>query len=70
MFWTSKLIVFPKVGKLKIERDKRFGGNLMIKSYDELEMQYSDKVLHPADLKAAISRELETIIAPIRKNFK
>ncbi len=66
----AKLIIFPRIDKLVIKRPEKFGGNLNIKDYDELEILYSSGKLHPMDLKNSVSEELEKIIAPIRKNFK
>ena len=66
----AKLIVFPRVLYLIIKRPEKFGGNLKIKSYEDLESIYSDGKLHPADLKSTIIEELEKIISPIRKKYK
>lgn len=66
----SKLIIFPKFGKMQIKRDKNFGGNLVFENYGDLERAYSSKELHPLDLKNAVADELERIISPIRKKFK
>jgi tyrosyl-tRNA synthetase len=65
-----ELIIFPRIKKFKIERDKKFGGNLEFDSYKELEKIYSQGKLHPLDLKNAVVRYLEEIIAPIRRNWK
>jgi tyrosyl-tRNA synthetase len=59
-----------KKEKLIIERPEKFGGNLEIKSYEELEKIYAEGKLHPMDLKNALAKELETMIAPIRKAFE
>jgi len=66
----AKLIVFPTIDELNIKRPEKFGGNLKIKDYPELEKLYSKGGIHPLDLKNCITEELEKIIAPIRKNFK
>ena len=65
-----QFVIFPLLEKLKIERPVKFGGNLEIKSYGELEDVYSKGKLHPLDLKNSVANNLEKIIAPIRKNFK
>jgi tyrosyl-tRNA synthetase len=65
----SRLIIFPLIGKMKITRDKKFGGNLEFASYEELEKIYQQGKLHPLDLKNAVAEYLEKIISPIRKNF-
>lgn len=66
----AKLIVFPKAGKMKIERPAKFGGNLEFSEYAMLEKSYSEGKVHPLDLKNSIAEHLEKIISPIRKNFK
>lgn len=66
----AKLIIFPRIGKLKIERAAKFGGDLTFSNYNELEKAYKDGKLHPLDLKNAVAENIEKIIAPIRKNFK
>jgi len=66
----AKLIVFPRIKSLKIERLKKFGGNIEFDSYETLEKTYNEGKLHPMDLKSSMSKELIAIITPIRKNFQ
>jgi tyrosyl-tRNA synthetase len=66
----SRLIIFPHIKSIKIKRDKKFGGDVDFKSYEELEKAYSKGELHPLDLKNTVSEYLEKIISPIRKNWK
>lgn len=66
----AKLIIFPRFEHIAVKRDKKFGGDLKFKSYDELEKIYVGGKLHPLDLKKAVTGYLEEIIAPIRKNYK
>ena len=66
----SKWIIFPRIKSMKISRLDKFGGNLEIRNYEELERIYLQGKLHPMDLKGAIAGELEKIIAPIRKKIK
>lgn len=65
-----QLIIFPQLTKLKISRPEKFGGNLAYKSYKDLESDFVNRKLHPADLKSATTDALEKIISPIRNNFK
>ena len=65
-----RLIIFPLKDMLKIARSEKFGGDLDINNYEELENIYSKGELHPLDLKNSAAFALEEIIAPIRKNFK
>lgn len=65
-----KLIIFPKLDKFDIIRDKKFGRNLNFGSYHELEKLYSAGNIHPLDLKNSVAKALDEIIAPIRKRWK
>ncbi len=65
-----KYIIFEKVKSLKIDRPKKFGGNLTINSYDKLEKVFASKKLHPMDLKTAVSKEINKLLEPVRKHFE
>lgn len=45
----AKLIVFPRINTLKIERQKKFGGGIIFNSYDELEQACMEGKLHPME---------------------
>ncbi len=62
-------IVFPVKGKLVVERPEKFGGNLEIKSYEELEKSFMEKKLHPLDLKNALAAALIDIFSKAREYF-
>jgi tyrosyl-tRNA synthetase len=66
----AKSIIFVKFPAIKIKRPEKFGGNLELKSYEELAESYSQGKIHPLDLKNAVIEYLESIIAPIRSNWK
>ena len=65
-----KYIIFEKFKSLKIERPKKFGGNLNVHSYEDLEKIYSQGKLHPMDLKTAVSSHLNKLLEPVRKKLK
>ncbi|MBW2992746.1 tyrosine--tRNA ligase [Candidatus Woesearchaeota archaeon] len=65
-----RYIIFEKFDSLKIERPAKFGGDLMIKSYDELEGVFSKKELHPMDLKGSVAVSIDKLIDPVRKHFE
>ncbi|MCK4555070.1 MAG: tyrosine--tRNA ligase, partial [Candidatus Aenigmarchaeota archaeon] len=52
----ARYLVFEKFGKLSIVRPEKFGGNLEVKNYAELEKLYSEGKIHPMDLKASVSK--------------
>jgi tyrosyl-tRNA synthetase len=49
-----------------IKRDKKFGGDLNFKSYDEIETFFVAKKLHPLDLKNAFAEELNKMLKVFR----
>jgi tyrosyl-tRNA synthetase len=66
----TKLIIFPRIKILEIKRPEKFGGNVSYTTYEELEKDFAQKKLHPMDLKTAVTDYLESIIKPIRENWK
>ncbi len=69
MDWCKSLI-FPIKGKLEIKRPEKFGGNINFENYEDLEKSFSEKSLHPADLKSGVADALIEILAPARKHFE
>lgn len=55
---------------LQIKRDERWGGDLSYSSYEELERDYTEKKLHPQDLKGAVAEWLIEKLEPARKYFE
>lgn len=66
----SKFLVFKKFKSMKIERDKKFGGDIEFDNYQELEDIFKQGKLHPVDLKNAVAMYLDQMIEPIRKHFE
>ncbi len=64
-----KYVILPRTGKLKVERPAKFGGNVEFASAPELEAAFTEKKLHPLDLKNAVALEMAKILAPVRKAF-
>jgi tyrosyl-tRNA synthetase len=54
---------------LTINRPEKFGGDLTVNNYEELETLFKNKELHPMDLKNAVAEELIKILEPIRKRL-
>lgn len=65
-----KYLLFPYMGKLKIERDQKYGGNIEFSSYEELEKAYFLGTLHPADLKKGVSKNLTEFLKPVKKKIQ
>lgn len=53
--------------KFIVQRDAKFGGNISYSSYEEIEKDFTNKKLHPLDLKNAVAREISKILEPIEK---
>lgn len=62
-------VIFTLNNKLKIERDKKFGGDREFSSYRELEEAFVNKELHPSDLKKAVAKSLVAIFKDARAYF-
>lgn len=65
-----KYIILRKFDSRVIERPAKFGGNLEIQDYQELENMFKTGKLHPLDLKKETSRAIDEILTPIRKHFE
>ena len=69
MLQICKHIIFGWRKELKIERERKYGGDISFKSYSELENAYGEGSLHPSDLKNATANMLIKILEPVRKKF-
>lgn len=65
-----KYIVFENFEGLEIKRPAKFGGDMFIGSYDELEKIFSAGNLHPMDLKVGVSEKINLLIEPVRHHFE
>ncbi|HLD48964.1 MAG TPA: tyrosine--tRNA ligase [archaeon] len=66
----NKHIIFRKFNEVKIERPKKFGGDISFASYNEMEKVFVDGSLHPADLKSSTAAHIDKLIKPIREHFE
>lgn len=64
-----KYIIFGKFSQIELKREEKFGGDLLINSYKELQDLYQDGKIFPLDLKENLSRYLDELISPIREYF-
>ena len=62
----TRLILFPFFGQLQVNRPEKFGGNKTYSSSQELEADYSEKKLHPMDLKKTCSEGLVEMFAKMK----
>ncbi len=67
----NRLILFAKPGfELYIERPEKYGGSIVVSSYDELVSLYVKGKLHPLDLKNATAEALIRELEGVRKHFE
>ncbi len=64
-----KYIIFEKFDTLEIKRPEKFGGDLSVESYSDLERSYAAGKIHPADLKTAAAEKLNELLEPVRRHF-
>ncbi len=65
-----KYLILPSEAGFKVERDKKFGGDIDIKSIEELEAEYTAGKIHPEDLKQAVASYLVKRLERVRKYFE
>ncbi len=68
--WIRYLIFYGEGSSLTVKRDSRWGGNVSYQSYPDLEKDYTDKNLHPQDLKLAVAEWLIKKLEPARQYFE
>ncbi len=68
----SQYIIFGRIGikELKVEREKKYGGDVVYKNYHELKEDFMKERLHPLDLKKAVADALIKILKPIKNRLK
>lgn len=60
----------PKEGRVIVNRKSEHGGNVEYQTYQDLEKDYTEKKLHPMDLKEAMAEWLIKKLEPARKYFE
>ena len=66
----ARLVVFEKFNSITIGRPSKFGGDLDVGSYDELRKLYTERKIHPMDLKNATAEYVDQLVSPVRKHFE
>ncbi len=61
-----KYHICPRYEELVFERPEKFGGNLVCKSYEELEKVFASGELHPMDLKNGAAKYMNLILDVVR----
>ncbi len=66
----ARMVVFPRIETMRIERPAKFGGPLEFQSYDEVVQTYTTGKLHPMDLKAGVAQSMIEVLGPVREYFE
>ncbi len=61
--------IFPRFGKVVVEREEKFGGDVEYESFDQLVSDYQAGKLHPLDLKKAVAKYLNKILENVREKL-
>jgi tyrosyl-tRNA synthetase len=65
-----RYIILHEFSEFVVERAAKHGGRISYYNYTQLENDFENRLVHPADLKQAISLHLNKIIEPMRQHFK
>lgn len=65
-----RLIVFPKLGSVHIDRPAKYGGPIDFATFDELQASYTSGKLHAQDLKKGAADGMIRVLEPVRDYFK
>ena len=66
----SKYLIFEKFTTIEIKRQEKFGGDLVIENYAEMEKLYREGKIHPMDLKNSVAYYINEMINPVREKFE
>ncbi|MBI2656838.1 tyrosine--tRNA ligase [Candidatus Woesearchaeota archaeon] len=66
----SKYLIFEKFNVMEIKRHDKFGGDVVIENYAELEKLYREGKIHPMDLKNAVFYYINEMVKPVREKFE
>ncbi|MEK6827766.1 MAG: tyrosine--tRNA ligase [Nanoarchaeota archaeon] len=66
----SKYLIFEKFKVMEIKRQEKFGGDIVIENYSDLEKLYKEGKIHPQDLKSAVAFYINEMVKPVREAFE
>jgi len=65
-----RLITFPRLGSVNIDRPQKYGGPIRYSSFEEMHDAYASGKLHPQDLKKGAADSLAEVLKPVREYFE
>ena len=60
----------PEGTVFTIERDEKYGGPTHYSNYEELELEFKDKKVHPGDLKKSLTDAINALLEPIQRDYE
>jgi len=66
----SKYLIFEKFKVMEMKRQEKFGGDLCIENFKELERLYGEGKIHPMDLKNSTAYYINEMVKPVREAFE
>ncbi|KAG8897182.1 hypothetical protein FRB99_008386, partial [Tulasnella sp. 403] len=60
----------PEGTVFSILRDEKWGGPSHYSNYDDLELEFKEKNVHPGDLKKAVGDAIISLLEPIQKDYE
>jgi tyrosyl-tRNA synthetase len=64
-----RYIVFHQFDEFIVERSTKYGGNIIYTNYNDIERDFTERKVHPMDLKNATSIYINKIVEPVRSYF-
>ncbi len=58
------------IKEVVIERPEKYGGNVVLNSYQDLEQKFTNKEIHPMDLKMTLAKLINQLLDPVRRHFQ
>ena len=65
-----RYIILHEFSEFEVERPSKYGGTISYNNYAQIESDFKNGRLHPADLKHAVSIYLNKIVHPVRQHFR
>ena len=62
-------LVFPRYAEFVLKRETKYGGDIVVQGFEELERLYVAGKVHPQDLKVNMAGFLSDELAPVREYF-
>src|SRR5918994_19738 len=65
-----RYIILHDFSEFEVERPSKYGGTISYNNYAQIESDFKNGRLHPADLKHAVSIYSNKIVDPVRQHFR